>query len=145
MARSLNKVQLIGRLGRDPELVYSPSGTARATFSLATNRTWTTDDGELHEDVEWHQVVAWGTLAENSNQYLGKGRLVYVEGPLQTRTWETDEGAKRSKTEIVAEEILFLDRATADEPDSDPADAPAPVAASASNLPAKGQSAKGRR
>lgn len=117
MARSLNKVQLIGRLGRDPEMKYTPSGTALTTFSVATNRTWTNGDGTPHEEVDWHAVTAWGVLAETCNQYLGKGQLVYVEGRLQTRTWETDDGAKRSKTEIVADTILFLDRGPGDDAD----------------------------
>src|SRR5947209_12338712 len=127
MARSLNKVQLIGRLGRDPEMVYSASGTARTTFSLATNRAWTDDEGVMHDEAEWHQVTTWGTLAETCNQYLSKGRLVYVEGRLQTRSWEGDDGVRRSKTEIVAEEILFLDRRTPDEPDAPDPDTPTPV------------------
>jgi single-strand DNA-binding protein len=117
MARSLNKVQLIGRLGRDPEMKYTQNGTALTTFSVATNRTWTNDDGTPHEEVDWHLITAWGVLAEHCNQYLGKGRLVYLEGRLQTRTWETDDGAKRSKTEIVADTVLFLDRDPANDAD----------------------------
>ena len=127
MARSLNKVQLIGRLGRDPEMRYTANGSALTTFTLATNRTWANGDGTPHEETEWHNVTAWGNLAETTNQFLVKGRLIYVEGRLQTRTWEGEDGVRHSRTEIVAEDVIFLDRQQTDEPQDDPAPAPAPT------------------
>jgi single-strand DNA-binding protein len=108
MARSLNKVTLIGRLGRDPEMRYTASGTAVCTFTLATNRFRQGQDGSPQEDTDWHTVVTWDKLAETCNQFLSKGRLVYVEGALQTRSWEQD-GQKRYKTEVVAREMIILD------------------------------------
>jgi single-strand DNA-binding protein len=110
MAGSLNKVLLIGNVGRDPEMRYLASGEAVTTFSLATNRRWTGDDGQAHEQTEWHSVVAWRQLAEQCNDYLEKGRLVYVEGPLQTRSWDDQAtGVKRYRTEVVAERMVLLD------------------------------------
>lgn len=109
MARGLNKVMLIGNLGRDPEMRYTPTGKPVTAFSLAVNRTWTTADGERHEDAEWFNIVAWGDLAERCNKYLRKGERVYVEGRLQTRSWESADGQKHSRTEVVAAEILMLD------------------------------------
>lgn len=108
-ARSLNKVQLIGNLTRDPELRYTPQGTAVCTFGLATNRSWTTDAGEKREDAEFHRVVAWNKLAELCSQLLFKGRKVYVEGRLQTRSWTSQDGSQRQTTEIVIEEMIILD------------------------------------
>ena len=108
MARSLNKVTLIGRLGRDPEMRYTASGTAVCTFTLATNRFRQGADGQPQEETDWHTVVTWDKLAETCNQFLSKGRLVYVEGHLQTRSWEQD-GQKRYKTEVVAREMIILD------------------------------------
>jgi single-strand DNA-binding protein len=109
MARSLNKVQLIGNLTRDPELRYTPQGTAVCTFGLATNRTWNTDAGEKKEDVEFHRIVAWQKLAELCSQLLAKGRKVYLEGRLQTRTWAGQDGVQRSTTEIVISDMIILD------------------------------------
>ena len=110
MAGSLNKVQLIGNVGRDPEMKYLAGGEAVTTFSLATNRRWRGQDGQLHEQTEWHAVVAWRKLAEQCGEYLEKGRQVYVEGRLQTRTWDDPaSGQKRYRTEIVAEELVLLD------------------------------------
>lgn len=109
MTRSLNKATLIGNLTRDPELRYTPQGTAVCTFSVATNRQWTTDQGEKKEDVEFHRVVAWNKLAEICANLLRKGRKVYVEGRLQTRSWETKDGQPRQTTEIVISEMLILD------------------------------------
>jgi single-strand DNA-binding protein len=126
MARSLNKVQLIGRLGRDPEMKYTASGTALTTFSVATNRTRNNGDGTPHEEAEWHAVAAWGTLAETTNEFLVKGRLVYIEGRLQTRAWEGEDGTRHSRTEIIAEEVIFLDRQPAGE--EEPDEPPPPVA-----------------
>lgn len=110
MARSLNRVMLIGNLTRDPELRYTPSGTAVCTFGLATNRSWTTDTGEKHEEPEFHRIVAWNKLAELCSQFLVKGRQIYVEGRLQTRTWTTQENQQRSTTEIVIDNMILLDR-----------------------------------
>lgn len=107
-SRSLNKVLLIGNLTRDPELRYTPQGTAVVTFGVATNRSWTTDSGEKRDDVEFHTVVAWNRLAEIVAEYLTKGKQVYVEGRLSTREWEGQDGQKRRSTEIVASEIIFL-------------------------------------
>lgn len=107
---SLNRIQLIGHVGREPEMRYTPSGTAVANFSIATNSYYTNKAGEKEETTEWHSIVVWQKLAENCNQYLEKGQLVYVEGRLQTRSWEDDGGAKRQRTEIVANSVLFLTR-----------------------------------
>jgi single-strand DNA-binding protein len=110
MAGSLNKVLLIGNVGRDPEMRYLASGEAVTTFSLATNRRWTGDDGQPREQTEWHSVVAWRRLAEQCNDYLARGRLVYVEGRLQTRSWDDQAtGVKRYRTEVVAERMVLLD------------------------------------
>ena len=110
MAGSLNKVQLIGNVGRDPEMKYLAGGEAVTTFSLATNRRWRGQDGQTHEQTEWHNVVAWRKLAEQCGEYLEKGRQVYVEGRLQTRTWDDPaSGQKRYRTEIVAEDLVLLD------------------------------------
>ncbi len=105
---SVNKVILVGNLGRDPELRYTPSGQAVANFSLATNESFTDKSGERQERTEWHRIVAWGKTAELCSQYLSKGRPVYIEGRLQTREWEDKEGIKRQTTEIVANTVQFL-------------------------------------
>ncbi|HRN96310.1 MAG TPA: single-stranded DNA-binding protein [Candidatus Levybacteria bacterium] len=109
MARSLNRVELIGNLTRDPELRYTPQGTAVCTIGIATNRTWQTENGEKKEDVEFHRVIAWNKLAELCSQLLTKGRKVYVEGRLQTRSWTAQDGAQKSLTEIVINDMLILD------------------------------------
>lgn len=108
-SRSLNKVILIGNLTRDPELRYTPSGTAVCTFGLATNRSWTTQSGEVKEDTEFHRVVAWNKLGELCSQLLTKGRKIYVEGRLSTRTWSAQDGTQRTTTEIVIEDMIILD------------------------------------
>lgn len=107
--RSLNKVQLIGNLTRDPELRYTPQGTAVCTFGLATNRTWVTESGEKKESTEFHRLVAWNKLAELCSQLLFKGRRIYAEGRLQTRQWTAQDGTPRQTTEIVIDEMLILD------------------------------------
>jgi len=109
MARSLNRVQLIGNLTRDPELRYTPNGNAVCTFGLATNRTWTTDSGEKREEVDFHRIVAWNKLAELCSQFLTKGRKVYVEGRLSTRNWTGQDGAQKSTTEVVIDDMILLD------------------------------------
>jgi single-strand DNA-binding protein len=110
MARSLNKVMLIGNLTRDPEMRYTPAGTAVCTFSVATNRNWTTDTGEKKEDVEFHNVVAWNKLAEICSELLKKGRKVYVEGRLATRSWQGQDGAQKQRTEVVISDMVILDK-----------------------------------
>ncbi len=109
MARGLNKVLIIGRVGRDPEMRYTPSGRPVTTFSVGTSRTWTTADGERRTETEWFNVVAWSSLAEICKQYLTKDRLVYIEGRLQTRHWDDQDGNKHSATEIVASEMIVLE------------------------------------
>lgn len=110
MARSLNKVMLIGNLTRDPEMRYTPQGAAVCTFSIATNRNWTTDNGEKKEDAEFHNVVAWNKLAEICSQLLKKGRKVYVEGRLSTRTWQAQDGSQKNRTEVVISDMVILDK-----------------------------------
>ena len=106
---SLNKVILIGNLGRDPEVRYTPDGTAVATFSIATSEEWSDrSTGEKKERTEWHRIVAYRKLAEICGEYLAKGRQIYVEGRLQTREWEDKEGNKRTTTEILASQMLML-------------------------------------
>ncbi len=107
--RSLNKVMLIGNLTRDPELRYTPNGVAVCSFGLATNRAWTTEAGEKKEEVEFHRIVAWNKLAELCSQLLTKGRKTYVEGRLQTRSWQGQDGNQRTTTEIVIEDMIILD------------------------------------
>lgn len=109
MSRGLNKVMIIGRLGRDPEMRYTPSGRPVTTFSVATSRSWNTSDGERRTETEWFNVVAWGSLAEICKQYLTENRLIYVEGRLQSRHWEDTDGNKHYSTEIVANEMIMLD------------------------------------
>jgi single-strand DNA-binding protein len=108
MSRGLNKVMIIGHLGRDPEMRYTPSGRPVTTFSVATTRSWNTAEGERREETEWFNVVAWGSLAEICNQHLRKGQQVYVEGRLQTRRWDDPEGKKHFATELVAKEMIML-------------------------------------
>ena len=105
-ARSLNKVLLIGNLTRDPEMRYTPTGTAVCTFGLATNREWVDASGQKQEGVEFHSIVAWTKLAEICSQLLFKGRKAYVSGRLQTRSWQNQDGAERSKTEVVIDEMI---------------------------------------
>ena len=110
MAMSLNRAQLIGNITRDPELRQIPGGQSVATFSVATNFTWTDSNGQRQEKAEFHNVVAWRKLAEIVGQYMKKGTKVYVEGRMQTREWEGEDGVKRYRTEIVADNIIMLDR-----------------------------------
>lgn len=108
MTRGLNKVMIIGNIGRDPELRYTPSGKPVTSFSLASSRSWIAPDGERREETEWFNIVAWGNLAEICNQKLAKSQQVYVEGRLQTRSWEDDRGQRHFRTEIVANEMIIL-------------------------------------
>lgn len=107
---SLNRAQLIGNLTRDPELRTITSGQTVANFSVATSSVWTDNAGQRQEKTEFHSIVAWAKLADICGQYLVKGRRVFVEGRLQTREWETQDGQKRQKTEIVADNVIMLDR-----------------------------------
>ncbi|MDO8618303.1 MAG: single-stranded DNA-binding protein [Candidatus Uhrbacteria bacterium] len=109
----LNRSQLIGNVTRDPEFRTTATGQNVCTFGVATNMQWTDQQGQKQQRAEFHNIVAWGKLAEICHQYLGKGRRVFVEGRLQTREWEAQDGAKKNRTEIVAENMIMLDRAPA--------------------------------
>jgi single-strand DNA-binding protein len=109
MSRGLNKVMIMGNLGRNPEMRYTPSGRPVTSFSVATNRSWVNAAGERREETEWFNVVTWGNLAEICKQHLSKGQHVYVEGRLQTRAWEDQNGKKHYRTELVANEMIMLD------------------------------------
>lgn len=114
MAKSLNRVMLIGNLGKDPELRYTTSGVAVATFSLATNESWKDQDGNTQERTEWHNIVAWKKLAEICGEWLKKGKKVYIEGRIQTRSYDDkNTGTKKYMTEIVAENMIMLDSKSA--------------------------------
>jgi single-strand DNA-binding protein len=119
MSRGLNKVMIIGRLGRDPEMRYTPSGRPVTTYSVATSRTWNTSEGERRVETEWFNIVAWGNLAEICKQYLVKGQQVYIEGRLQSRTWDDDKGNKHTSVEIVASEMIMLGDRREGEPSSE--------------------------
>ena len=108
MAGGVNKVILVGNLGADPDMRYTPSGTGVCELRLATNESWTDKSGQRQERTEWHRIVVWGKRAEIVSKYLSKGRQVYVEGKLRTRSWEDKEGNKRYTTEIIANDVQFL-------------------------------------
>jgi single-strand DNA-binding protein len=108
MSRGLNKVMVIGHLGRDPEMRYTPSGRPVTTFTIAVSRSWNTADGERRTETEWFNIVAWGNLAEICKQYLYKGQQIYIDGRLQTRRWEDKEGQKHTSVEVVANEMMML-------------------------------------
>jgi len=122
MARSLNKVQLIGNMTRDPEMKYTPAGTAVCTFGIATNRSWTTETGEKKEDADFHNIVAWNKLAEICAQLLKKGRKIYVEGRLSTRSWDGPDGVKKYRTEVVISDMIILDKKLDDVSEIDPSE-----------------------
>ena len=107
---SLNKVIVIGNLGTDPEMRFTPSGNPVTSFRIATTRTYVTPEGERRQETEWFTVVTWSKLAETCNQFLSKGRRAYVEGRLKTHTWEGQDGQRRFRNEIVANTVIFLDR-----------------------------------
>ncbi len=113
---SLNKVMLIGNIGSDPEMRFTPTGNPVTSFNMAVSRNFTTREGERRQETEWFTVVAWNRLAETCNQFLTKGRRAYVEGRLRTRTWEGQDGHKRFRKEIVANRVVFLDRQAAAAP-----------------------------
>lgn len=106
----LNKLMIIGNVGADPEMRYTANGDAMTTFRVATNYRYTSREGERREETEWFSIVTWRNLAEQCSQYLQKGRRVYVEGRLRTRSWETPDGQRRFRNEVVADRVLFLDR-----------------------------------
>src|ERR687893_1518213 len=114
---SLNKCLIIGNLGRDPEMRYTPSGQAVTQFTVAVNRNFKDGQGEWQEETEWFRVVAWGPLAERTAEYLRKGRKVYVEGRLQTRQWEDRDGQKRYTTELIANTVTPLDKRSQEDGD----------------------------
>ena len=107
---SLNKVMIIGNLGSEPEMRFTPNGNPVTSFRIATNRVYTSPEGERKEETEWFTVVTWGKLAEQCNQFLSKGRLVYAEGRLHNRTWESQDGQKHYRTEVIANRVTFLDK-----------------------------------
>ncbi len=107
---SLNKVMIMGNVGSEPEMRFTPNGNPVTSFSVATNRVYTTAEGERRQETEWFRVVTWNRLAEQCNQFLTKGRLVYAEGRLHTHSWESQDGQKHSRSEVVANRVIFLDR-----------------------------------
>ncbi|QQR83492.1 single-stranded DNA-binding protein [Candidatus Peregrinibacteria bacterium] len=117
--RSVNKVILIGNITRDPELKQTASGQSIVTLGLATNREWATQDGQKHSLAEYHNLVAWGNLAQICQKYLKKGKLIYVEGYLKTRSWDSPEGAKIFKTEVVIYDMIMLEKRANDSDESD--------------------------
>ncbi len=123
MAASLNRVLLMGNLTRDPELRYIPSGQPVTSFSIAVNRTYLSNTGEKKEDVNFIRIVVWGKRAEVCHQYLKKGSPVFIEGRLQSRNWEAQDGTKRNTVEVVAQNVQFLGRGSGARPDQAPADA----------------------
>jgi single-strand DNA-binding protein len=118
MAKDLNKVMLTGHLGADPEMRYTPQGSAVTTFRVASGRTWKSADGTQHDDTEWFRIVAWDKLGEICNQYLTKGTRVYIEGRLQTRKWQDKDGQDRYMTEVIASDMIILS-SKQDRPSSD--------------------------
>ena len=142
MAKDLNKVMLTGHLGADPEMRYTPQGSAVTTFRVASGRTWKSADGTQHDDTEWFRIVAWDKLGEICNQYLTKGTRVYVEGRLQTRKWQDKDGQDRYTSEVIASDMIILS-SKQDRPTSDyeaPAEEDTP--ATASRRPANGAPAR---
>ncbi len=143
-SRSLNKVLLIGNLTRDPDLRFTPQGTAVCTIGLATNRSWVNpDSGEKSEDVEYHRLIAWSKLAEICGQLLKKGRKIFAEGRLRTREWTTQDGQKRQVTEIILENMILLDSSGRTQGEGDassyayPSDSAAPAAVTAATKSVK--------
>jgi single-strand DNA-binding protein len=135
---SLNKVMLIGHLGKDPEIRYTPDGSPVATFSLATSESWTDKNGSRQEHTEWHTIVAWNRLADLSKRFLSKGRQVYVEGRIRSRDWNDRDGNKRRSTEVIATQMVLL----GSRPQGADAGMPQPVE-SASRAPAEPDQAFG--
>ncbi|PIQ77854.1 single-stranded DNA-binding protein [Candidatus Peregrinibacteria bacterium CG11_big_fil_rev_8_21_14_0_20_41_10] len=125
--RSVNKVILIGNLTRDPELKQTQSGQPLATFGIATNRTWTNSNGERQNSTEFHELVAWARLADFASQHLRKGKLIYIEGYLKTRSWETEDGTRRFKTEVIVQDLIILSKRGDEEGMDFDADAAQPI------------------
>jgi single-strand DNA-binding protein len=115
MAKDLNKVLIIGRLGKDPEMRYTPGGSPVATFSVAAGRQWKDGNGDAHEETEWFNVVTWNKLAEICNEHLRKSSRVYIEGRLQTRQWQDQDGQSHYRTEVIASDMIMLDNRSARE------------------------------
>lgn len=107
---SINKVIIIGNVGGEPEMRFTPNGNPVTSFRVATNWAYTTPTGERRQETEWFNVIAWNKLAEQCNQFLGKGRLVYVEGRLRTRSWDGQDGQRHQRSEVIANRVTFLDR-----------------------------------
>ena len=139
MARSLNRVQLIGNLTRDPELRYTPTGAAVCTIGLATNRSWTTDTGEKKEETEFHRLIAWNKLAELCSQLLAKGRKAYFEGRIAYRRYTDKNGVEQNVTEIIIDDMLILD---SKRPEGSSYEGSAPTQAAATKAPAGDAQAK---
>ncbi|MEA2538499.1 MAG: single-strand DNA-binding protein [Chloroflexota bacterium] len=137
---ALNKAMIIGNLGRDPEMRYTPNGQAVTQFTVAVNRNYKNQTGEWQEETEWFRVVVWGQQAERAAEYLRKGNKVYVEGRLQTRQWEDQSGQKRYTTELVANQVTNLERRTRDDSEEGAA---APVARPSRPAPASGEDGGG--
>jgi single-strand DNA-binding protein len=138
---SVNKVLLIGRLGNNPEIRYTNTGTAVANFNLATSESWNDKQGQKQERTEWHRVVVWGKLAELCEKYLAKGRQCFVEGRLQTRSWDDKDGNKRYTTEIVASTVQFLGGPNASAPQASAGAAMAGMSEPAGDMPQVQESA----
>jgi single-strand DNA-binding protein len=136
VTRSINKAIIVGNLTRDPEMRYTPNGQSVTTFGVATNRRWASGE-EQHEETEFHNVVAWGKLAEICSQLLKKGRKVYIEGRLQTRSWEGKDGVARRRTEIVAQDMVILDRRPDDLGGEGPSSAEGSVTEGSKKAPSK--------
>jgi single-strand DNA-binding protein len=132
----LNRAMIIGNVTRDPELRTTATGQTVCSFGIATNQVWTDAQGQKQQRTEFHNIVAWGKLAEICGQYLGKGRKTYIEGRLQTREWEAPDGAKRNRTEIVADNMIMLDRKDAGAPSSAPRAPSMPAPSSDAAAPA---------
>jgi single-strand DNA-binding protein len=148
MTKDLNKVQVTGRLGADPEVRSTPQGHMMVTFRVASNRSWRGPDGEAHEETEWFRIVAWNRLADVCSKWLSKGARVYVEGRLQTRQWQDQDGQSRSLTEVIAGDLIILDRRNVSSADEEPPPttrpvepAPAPPTRQARNQPRSSASA----
>lgn len=142
MAKDLNKVQIIGRLGADPEMRYLASGSAVTTFKVASGRQWTDRDGTRHEETEWFRVVAWEKLGEICNQYLTKGARVYIEGRLQTRKWTDKDGQDRYTSEVIAQDMIMLDTRRGGQEEAAPEEEEAPIFPPEEPAPAPARAAR---
>ncbi|MFH1003854.1 MAG: single-stranded DNA-binding protein [Chloroflexota bacterium] len=132
---SLNRVMIIGNLGSEPEMRFTPNGNPVTSFRVATNRVYTTPENERREETEWFTVVAWNRLAEQCNQFLTKGKLVYTEGRLHTRSWDGQDGQKHYRTEIIANRVIFLERQAAAVPAEEKAEETVPTELGPEDIP----------